>query len=168
MGAPSSLPARDRVLDVGGLKRLLAERHAGQTIVFTNGCFDLVHAGHVRSLEAAKAFGDVLVVGINSDDSVRRLKGPSRPVVPERDRAEVVASLRPVDYAVIFEDDTPIPTLEALEPDVHVKGGDYRVEDLPETPVVRAHGGRVEVVPFVEGLSTTDIIRRIEDRRDTP
>jgi rfaE bifunctional protein nucleotidyltransferase chain/domain len=156
-------PARDRVLDLGTLKKALAERHAGRTVVFTNGCFDLIHAGHVRSLEAAKAFGDVLVVGVNSDASVRRLKGETRPIVPERERAEVLAALRPVDYVVVFEDDTPVPTLEALEPDVHVKGGDYAVDDLPETPVVRAHGGRVEVVPFVEGLSTTDIIRRVRE-----
>lgn len=156
--------ARDRILDRDALRATLRAHHAGQTIVFTNGCFDLLHAGHVRGLEAARSFGDVLVVGINSDASVRRLKGDARPIVPEAERAEVMAALRPVDYVVVFEEDTPIRTIEALEPNVHVKSGDYRAEDLPETPVVIAHGGRVEVVPYVEGLSTTDIIRRIEER----
>jgi rfaE bifunctional protein nucleotidyltransferase chain/domain len=159
-----AIPARERVLQREDLAERLKERHAGQTVVFTNGCFDILHAGHVRTLETAKSFGDVLVVGVNSDASVRRLKGEKRPIVPERERAELVAALHPVDYVVLFAEDTPIPTIEVLEPDVHVKGGDYTVEDLPETPVVRAHGGRVEVVPFVEGLSTTDIIGTIAER----
>lgn len=159
--------ARDRIMDREALRATLRTRHAGEMIVFTNGCFDLIHAGHVRALEAARSFGDVLVVGLNSDASVRRLKGPARPIVPETGRAEVVAALRPVDYVVVFEEDTPIQTIETLEPDVHVKSGDYRAEGLPETPVVIAHGGRVEVVPYVEGLSTTDIIRRIEERAKT-
>lgn len=163
MNAPPGA-ARHRVMDREGLRSLLRAHHAGQTIVFTNGCFDLLHAGHIRALEAARAFGDVLVVGINSDASTRRLKGPSRPIVPEAERAEVVAALRPVDYVVLFDEDTPTHTIDILAPDVHVKSGDYRAEEMPETPTVIARGGRVEVVPFVEGLSTTDLIRRIKER----
>lgn len=156
--------ARDRVMRRANLQARLSALRAGRTVVFTNGCFDLIHAGHVRAFETAKALGDILVVGVNSDASVRRLKGEARPIVPEAERAEVVAALRPVDYVVIFDEDTPIPTIEALRPDIHVKGGDYRADDLPETPVVRAYGGRVVMAPFVEGLSTTDIVRRIEER----
>lgn len=156
--------AESRVLPREELAETLRRRHAGQTVVFTNGCFDLLHPGHVRALEAARALGDVLVVGINDDASVRRLKGERRPIVPQRERAEMVAALRPVDYATIFEEDTPVETIAALRPDIHVKSGDYRAEDLPETPVVEAHGGRVVIVPFVEGLSTTDIVARVRER----
>lgn len=156
--------ARNRVLRREELARRLQERHAGQRVVFTNGCFDLLHPGHVRALEAARALGDLLVVGVNGDASVRRLKGERRPIVPERERAEMVAALRPVDFVTLFEEDTPVETIAALRPDIHVKSGDYRAEDLPESPVVEAGGGRVVIVPFVEGLSTTDLVARIRER----
>lgn len=132
----------------------------GVKIVFTNGCFDILHVGHTRLLEAAKSYGDVLVVGINSDASVKRLKGDSRPVVSENDRAEVLLALRAVDHVVIFEEDTPVDLIRLLRPHIHVKGGDYRPDALPESPVVRACGGEVRIFGFVDGKSSTNIIAR--------
>jgi D-beta-D-heptose 7-phosphate kinase/D-beta-D-heptose 1-phosphate adenosyltransferase len=140
--------------------RLEVERQ-GRTLVFTNGCFDLLHAGHVRALEAARRLGDILVVGVNSDASVRRLKGDRRPIIPEVQRAELVAALKPVDYVVIFAESTPVETIRLLRPDIHVKSGDYCVDKMPETPFVRAGGGRVEIVPLVAGLSSTNIVEQI-------
>jgi len=136
-------------------------RAAGRRIVFTNGCFDLLHVGHLRYLEQARALGDVLVIGLNTDASVRRLKGPKRPVVPESERAELLAGLRCVDYVTLFDEPLPNDTLSALRPDFHVKGGDYDVESLPETPLVRALGGEVVIMPLVEGRSTTNVVQRI-------
>lgn len=130
-------------------------------MVFTNGCFDILHAGHIRYLEDARALGDLLVVGVNSDSSTRHLKGPSRPIVLENERAEAVAALRSVDYVTVFEEDTPVETIRILKPDIHVKGGDYCAVDLPETPVVESYGGKIVIVPFSKGLSTTSIIERI-------
>jgi rfaE bifunctional protein nucleotidyltransferase chain/domain len=152
------------VVDRQALANLLRRPRDGRTVVFTNGCFDILHVGHVRTLEAARAFGDILVVGVNSDASTTRLKGPKRPIVPERERAEMVAALGMVSYVIIFDEDLPNESVAVLEPDVHVKGGDYDVEAMPETPVVRAHGGRVEIVHFVDGFSTTDIIATVKER----
>ncbi|MCO5298144.1 MAG: D-glycero-beta-D-manno-heptose 1-phosphate adenylyltransferase [Fimbriimonadaceae bacterium] len=133
----------------------------GKRLVLTNGVFDLLHAGHVRLLEAARAHGDLLIVGINSDASVRRLgKGPHRPIHPQEDRAEVLAALRCVDAVVIFDESNPIALIEALRPEVHVKGGDYRLEELPETPVVQGYGGEVVLLPLLEGRSTTSALRK--------
>jgi rfaE bifunctional protein nucleotidyltransferase chain/domain len=147
--------------------RLRAE---GKRVVFTNGCFDLLHVGHLRYLQAARELGDALVVGLNTDASVRRLKGPARPVVSEDDRAEVLAGLRCVDYVTLFDEATPVEAIRALRPDVHVKGGDYREEDLPEAAIVREQGGRVEIIALVPGRSTTDLIRRSQgnDRPELP
>ncbi len=153
--------AHGRVLPRDELASRLETERRGKTLVFTNGCFDLVHVGHVRALEAARSLGDILVVGVNSDASVRRFKGNARPIIPEAQRAELVAALKPVDYVVIFPERTPIETIYLLRPDIHVKSGDYRVEELPETPHVLAGGGRVEIVPLVPGLSSTDIVERI-------
>ena len=136
-------------------------RAKGKRIVFTNGCFDLLHVGHLRYLQQARALGDVLVVGVNTDAGVRRLKGPARPLVPEEERAELLAALRCVDYVTLFDEETPVEAIRALKPDVHVKGGDYRVEDLPETAAVREGGGEVRIMGLVPGRSTTDIVRRI-------
>ncbi len=134
----------------------------GKTIVFTNGVFDLLHSGHVSYLNRARDLGDLLVMGVNSDASVRRLnKGPERPLNRLEDRMLVLAGLACVDYLVGFEEDTPIETLEILRPQIHCKGGDYRPEDLPETPTVEAGGGRVVVLPFVPGYSTTGIVKRM-------
>jgi D-glycero-beta-D-manno-heptose 1-phosphate adenylyltransferase len=138
-------------------------RALGKRVVFTNGVFDLVHAGHVRYLREAAALGDVLVVGLNSDESVHSYKEPGRPIVPEAERAEVVAALEMVDYVVIFGERTAETTVAELRPDVYVKGGDYRAEDLPEARVVKGYGGEVRLVPYHEGRSTTNIIRKILD-----
>ena len=137
-------------------------RADGHKIVFTNGCFDVLHAGHIALLQRAAKLGDKLVVGLNSDASVKRLKGQSRPIHDQNQRAEVLMALRFVDAVTIFEADTPIETIRALRPDVHVKGGDYDAETLPETPVVRAGGGEVVIVPLVEGLSTTRALEKME------
>jgi glycerol-3-phosphate cytidylyltransferase len=136
-------------------------KDSGKRIVSTNGCFDIVHVGHVRILEEARQFGDVLVVGINSDASVKKLKGPSRPINDEQDRAEVLAALRYVDYVTIFDEDTPVEFLKLLQPHVHVKGADYKPEQLAETPIVEQFGGRVEILPLVAGRSTTSVVARI-------
>ena len=133
-------------------------------LVFTNGCFDLLHRGHVEYLYAARALGDALVVGLNSDDSVRRPKGESRPVVTELDRAIVLAGLGAVDAVTIFEEDTPRDLIAALLPDLLVKGGDYRPEDVVGREEVEAAGGEVVIIPFLEGRSTTALINRMQPR----
>jgi rfaE bifunctional protein nucleotidyltransferase chain/domain len=139
-------------------------RAGGQVVVWTNGCFDLLHVGHVRNLRAARAFGDVLVVGVNSDESVRRLKGPGRPILPAAERMELLAALESVDAVVAFDEATPEAALARLQPDVHCKGADYAPphgKPIPEASVVAAYGGRVAFLPLVPGVSTTDIVRRI-------
>jgi rfaE bifunctional protein nucleotidyltransferase chain/domain len=141
------------------LERL--KRPRARTVVFTNGCFDVLHRGHVEYLAMARALGDVLVVGLNSDDSVRRLKGPGRPVNGEDDRAYVLAGLSSVDYVTVFGEDTPRELVAALLPDVLVKGGDYRREDIVGGDEVEAAGGRVVVAPLVPGRSTTSILERV-------
>ncbi len=133
--------------------------------MFTNGVFDLLHPGHVDLLATARGFGDALIVGVNSDTSVRRLnKGPDRPVRTQADRAYVLAALEAVDAVVIFDEDTPLAIITALEPDVLVKGGDYREETIVGAKEVRARGGEVKVVPLVQGQSTTSIVDRIRGR----
>ncbi len=138
-----------------------AARAKGTAIVFTNGCFDVLHAGHVRYLTKARAMGDFLVIGLNSDDSVRRLKGNGRPINTEDDRAEVLDALRVVDAVTIFGEPTAEALITMVRPDVYVKGGDYTLETLPEAKIVQKYGGRVEFVPLVEGRSTTNVIERI-------
>ena len=138
-----------------------AARAKGATVVFTNGCFDVLHAGHVRYLAKARAMGDFLVIGLNSDASVRRLKGNNRPINTEDDRAEVLDALRAVDVVTIFGEPTAEALIATVRPDVYVKGGDYTLETLPEAKIVKEYGGRVEFVPFVEGRSTTNVIERI-------
>ena len=137
-------------------------RTSGRRIVFTNGVFDILHVGHVRYLEQARALGDALLVGVNSDDSVRRLKGPTRPINREDERAEVIAALACVDGVCVFGEDRPDRLIEAVRPDIHAKGGDYASPDaLPETPLVRRLGGEVVILPLVEGRSTTRIVTRL-------
>ena len=133
----------------------------GKKVVFTNGCFDILHAGHVRYLEKAKASGDVLVVGVNSDASVKRLKGMNRPIVPEIDRCMVLAGLEAVDATVIFDEDTPEKIIEKLLPDILVKGADWPVDKIAGANTILAHGGEVKNIKFFEGRSTTSIIERI-------
>lgn len=138
-------------------------REAGATIVFTNGCFDILHAGHVRYLEQAKSYGDILVLGLNTDASVRENKGPQRPINSERDRAAVVGALRAVDYVVLFGEKTAETIIEKVHPDVYVKGADYEGKPLPEADVVQRWGGRVAFVPMVAGRSTTHVIEKIQE-----
>lgn len=150
------------VLDWIALRaKLDAHRAHGETIVTTNGVFDVLHVGHVRYLEQARHLGDRLVIGINTDNCTARLKGPSRPFVPQEERAELLAALNCVDYVTMFGESTPEALLAALKPDVHAKGGDYDIESLPETATVRGHGGRIVILPFVAGRSTTELVDRI-------
>jgi rfaE bifunctional protein nucleotidyltransferase chain/domain len=137
------------------------EKRNGRKVVFTNGCFDLLHPGHIRSLEAARGLGDVLIVGLNSDESVRALKGVHRPVIPERERAEIMASLECVDAVTIFAELTPQKVIAALLPDVLVKGGDWAGDQIVGRQEVEAAGGRVERIDVVPGYSTTEILQKI-------
>ncbi|WP_040781451.1 D-glycero-beta-D-manno-heptose 1-phosphate adenylyltransferase [Nocardia pneumoniae] len=167
---------RERLARSGGAvlpQRELAEvvrthRADGKRIVFTNGCFDVLHAGHVAYLNEAKRLGDILVVAVNSDAGVRKLKGPDRPVNAAADRCAVLAALSCVDHVTIFDEDTPAGLLRATQPDLYVKGGDYRVDTLPETPIVRAYGGEVRVLSYLEDRSTSAMIERIRDRVSAP
>jgi rfaE bifunctional protein nucleotidyltransferase chain/domain len=144
--------------------RVSADRASGLSVAFANGCFDLLHVGHVRYLESAAAEGDRLIVAINDDESVRRLKGEGRPILAAEHRAELVAALRCVDYVVVFPEPTVGPLLEALKPDVHCKGTDYSVETVPERDVVRAYGGRIAIVGDPKDHSTRDLLARIGRR----
>ena len=137
-------------------------RDGGQKVVFTNGCFDILHAGHVRYLQQARSYGDCLVLGLNTDASVRRLKGPERPINNELDRAEVVGALKSVDYVVFFDEPTAEALIQQVRPDVYVKGGDYTIETLPEGQIVLGYGGQVELVQLVAGRSTTNVIAKIQ------
>ena len=138
-------------------------RAGGQRIVFTNACFDILHAGHVRYLNAARSLGDCLVLGLNSDASVRRLKGPQRPINNEQDRAEVIGALRAVDYVTIFDEPTAAELIALVKPAVYAKGGDYTLDTLPEAKIVQSYGGRVEFIDLVAGRSTTNVIERIRE-----
>ena len=161
----SARPGIDKVLTRAGLVERFGPGREG-TLVFTNGCFELLHVGHVRYLEQARGLGDALVVGVNSDASARRLaKGGGRPVVSEADRALVVAALESVDAVCLFDEDTPSALIAQLLPDVLVKGADYRMEDVAGKEVVEAAGGRVELIPLVEGRSTSALIDRIREEK---
>ena len=152
----------NKILDEAALvARVAVDRRAGVTHAFANGCFDLLHVGHARYLEAAKAEADRLIVAINSDASTAALKGPGRPIMPERERAELVAALRAVDYVVIFEDHTVDRLLQLLRPAVHCKGTDYTPDTVPEREIVRAYGGRTAIVGDPKDHSTRDLIARI-------
>jgi D-beta-D-heptose 7-phosphate kinase/D-beta-D-heptose 1-phosphate adenosyltransferase len=152
--------ARDRVLSLEAARRRVRAAHRrGERVVFTNGCFDWLHVGHVRSLEQARGLGERLVVAVNSDASVRRLKGPDRPRVPARQRAEVLAALACVDWVVIFTADTPLRTIEALRPDVLAKGGDWSLDDIVGRAQVESWGGRVVRLREVPGVRTTTLLR---------
>ena len=133
-----------------------------KTIVATNGCFDILHVGHVRYLEKTKSFADILIVLLNSDKSVRSIKGPNRPINNEQDRAEVLSALKSVDYVVLFDEDSPRNLLDEIKPDIYTKGADYTMETLPEADIMRKNGTRVEFIDFVEGKSTTNIINKMK------
>ena len=147
------------------LRRVAEDRAAGRSIAFANGCFDLLHVGHIRYLEAAAHEADRLIVAINDDESVRHLKGEGRPILTAADRAELVAALRCVDYVVIFSEPTVGPLLEVIRPDVHCKGTDYTPDSVPERDIVKAYGGRIAIVGDPKDHSTRDLLARIERRR---
>ena len=147
------------------LANLIAvEKARGRQVVFTNGCFDLLHAGHVKYLQAARRLGDLLIMGLNSDASVRRLKGPRRPLIAEDERAHILAALDCIDYVCLFDEDTPLELISALKPHILVKGGDYTPEGVVGKDIVESYGGRVELIPFVDGKSTTNIIEKVLER----
>lgn len=149
-----------RILLPTQIEEYLAPLRAQKKIVFTNGCFDLLHVGHIRYLQQAKSLGDCLVVGINSDESVKRLKGPTRPIQNENDRAEILAALGCVDFTILFSEDTPLELIKKVKPQLLVKGGDWKIEQIVGSDFVLAHGGEVRSLQFVDGRSTTNIIEK--------
>jgi D-beta-D-heptose 7-phosphate kinase/D-beta-D-heptose 1-phosphate adenosyltransferase len=158
----SGITSGEKILGFDQVQVRVAEwRNAGETVVFTNGCFDLLHVGHITLLEDCRRFGSKLVLGLNADASICRLKGPTRPIVGERERARVMAALAAVDAVVLFEEDTPLELIRALKPDVLVKGGDYTIDTVVGHEEVLANGGRVEIVPTVEGFSTSNIVKKL-------
>ena len=164
LSQPVALPMDEKVLQRNRLlSRVSAWRAAGERIVFTNGCFDILHIGHISLLEQARRKGDRLIVGLNSDDSVRRLKGPLRPIVTEQERTRVLAALSSVDAVVVFDEDTPLRLIEAIRPDVLVKGGDYTEDTVIGAREVRAWGGRLELIPLVGNVSTSRLIAKSAD-----
>jgi rfaE bifunctional protein nucleotidyltransferase chain/domain len=150
------------VVDLRTLKGIRDDlRRKQKMVVFTNGCFDIIHRGHIEYLSSARAMGDVLIVGVNTDSSVRRIKGENRPIIPEGDRAYIVAGLAPVDYAVLFGEDTPRELIQTLLPDVLVKGADWSIEEVVGREIVEGSGGTVRTIQFVSGRSTSAIINEI-------
>ena len=157
------------VSDLGRLAaRVEFYRRQGEKVVFTNGCFDILHRGHITYLNRAKALGDVLIVGVNSDDGIRRLKGPDRPINSLEDRVQVLAALSCIDHLVAFDEDTPCNLIRAIRPHVFVKGGDYTRERLPEAPLVEELGGVVHILPYLQDRSTTGLIERIPEVYSRP
>ncbi len=152
----------NKIMNVAQLQAAIARcRLLNKKIVFTNGCFDILHAGHIHSLEQAAAFGDYLIVGLNSDKSINRIKGPERPINKEQDRALLLASLMVVDAVVVFEQETPLDLIQTVIPDVLVKGGDYTLESIVGAEDVLQNGGKVEIIPLIPGVSTTSLADRI-------
>ena len=145
------------------LKTIEKLKNENKTIVFTNGCFDILHVGHVRYLKESAKYGDILIVGLNSDSSVKKLKGENRPINNENDRAEILSALYFVDYIVIFNENTPENLLDEIKPDIYTKGADYTIETLPEAKTVLKNGGKVEFINLVEGKSTTNIIKKTQN-----
>jgi len=133
----------------------------GKLIVFTNGCFEILHPGHIKLLEEAKNYGDILVVGINSDESVKRIKGEKKLIFDEKSRVKIISALECVDYVTLFNENTPENLIKIIKPHIHVKGGDYKEEDLPEAKIVKEYGGKIIILPLLEGFSTTQIIQKI-------
>jgi D-glycero-beta-D-manno-heptose 1-phosphate adenylyltransferase len=153
----------EKLLDLAALAELVEElKNTKKKIVFTNGCFDIIHAGHVRYLQAARQLGDLLIVGLNSDSSVSLLKGPTRPINNQEDRAEVLAALAAVDYVIIFGEQTAEKLIRVIKPNIYVKGGDYVVAKLPESKVIEESGGEIVIIPEVQGRSSSNIIKKIK------
>jgi D-beta-D-heptose 7-phosphate kinase / D-beta-D-heptose 1-phosphate adenosyltransferase len=162
-------PMGEKVLPLDHLRsRVATWRSAGQRVVFTNGCFDILHIGHILLLEQARRAGDRLIVGLNSDNSIRRIKGPSRPIIGQDERAQILAALSAVDAVVLFDQNTPLKLIEAIRPDVLVKGGDYTEDNIAGAREVRAWGGRVEIIPLVEGVSTTRLLAKATATASAP
>lgn len=154
-----------KVISKNILKSLLDKaKKNNKIVVFTNGCFDILHRGHIRYLKKAKKCGDILVIGLNTDSSVKTIKGPKRPIIPERDRAEILASLNMVDYVVLFSDSTPYNLIKFLKPDILVKGADYQVSEIAGSDVVKKSGGKVKRITLEKGLGTSEIIKIIMER----
>jgi rfaE bifunctional protein nucleotidyltransferase chain/domain len=144
------------------LKKVIKHQQLlGKRIIFTNGCFDILHRGHIEYLARAKKLGEVLIVGVNSDSSVMHIKGPKRPLNKEKDRAIVLAALEAVDYVIIFKEDTPYELIKAVRPDVLVKGGDWKIKDIVGSDIVKLDGGKVVSIPFIKGYSTSSVIKRL-------
>lgn len=153
---------KSKIKSLNALKKIILNLKAkGRKIIFTNGCFDLLHYGHVKYLEDAKKYGDILVVAINSDASVKRIKGSGRPIVNQEDRARVIASLGSVDYVVIFKEDTPLATIKALKPDIIVKGADWSKDNIVGADFVASYGGKVSRIKLVKGRSTANLIKKV-------
>ncbi len=142
----------------------LKDTRLGKKIVFTNGCFDLLHVGHVRYLQEAKSLGDILVVALNTDASVKKLKGPSRPVQIENDRAEILAALASVDFTILFSEETPEKIIKSIKPDILVKGGDWKIDQIVGATFVQSYGGQVYSLHFIEGKSTTKLIEKSQNK----
>ena len=156
-----------KIMELDNLKKeIAAAKKAGELIVFTNGCFDILHVGHIRYLKKAASLGDKLVLAVNSDSSVKKLKGKSRPFVPEAERLEMLAALEMVDYLVLFSETDAKKVLAETEPQIYVKGGDYRIEDLPEAETVYSYGGKIVLITEVKGKSTTNLIKKIRQSKD--
>ena len=151
-----------KIKTIGELKDISEKlRNQNKKVITTNGVFDILHIGHIRYLKEAKKLGDVLIVGINSDSSVKRIKGPERPLNNEKDRAEALAALKCVDFVTIFNEETPIKILEQIKPNIHVKGGDYNINQIIEKDIVEKNNGKIVLIPEVKGYSTTDLINKI-------
>lgn len=156
----------ERVVSIKKIKEIVKrEREKGRKIVFTNGCFDLIHAGHIYLLKRAKSLGDILIVGLNSDRSVKKIKGNDRPIYSEKERAFILSEIKPVDYVVLFNDETPLKLIEAIKPDVLVKGSDWELRNIVGSDIVKGHGGKVVRVPIFKNLSTTYILKKIRSGR---
>ena len=156
---------REKIVSLDEIEKISkSAREKHRTIVTSNGCFDILHSGHVEYLEGASKLGDILIIGINSDSSVKKIKGNDRPVNSERDRASIMASLGFVDYCVIFNEDTPVELLKIIKPDIHVKGGDYNADDIIEKKIVEENGGIIKILPLVQGYSTTGILERLSKK----
>jgi rfaE bifunctional protein nucleotidyltransferase chain/domain len=156
-----------KIMELEDLKNEIEKKkEAGELIVFTNGCFDILHVGHIRYLKKAASLGDKLVLAVNSDSSVKELKGKNRPFVPEEERMEVLAALDMIDYLVLFSEVNCKKVLEKIKPQIYVKGGDYRIEDLPEAETVYSYGAKVVLITEVKGRSTTNIIKKIRKSKD--
>lgn len=147
------------------IKKIKKWKNEGEKIVFTNGCFDIIHAGHVDYLEKAKSYGDILVVGLNSDDSVKRLKGKDRPINPQEYRKKVLEALKPVDLVIIFDEDTPERLIKEVKPDILVKGGDYTINTIVGADFVMSYGGQVKIIDFVYDISTTKILEKARSEK---